>query len=77
MLLEEKDLIIIGLITCIIGIGIILMPLLRIKEHEKTHTSLSVMYQIEDYIVRSKLSFITGLIWIICGCTIQLGAYLL
>ena len=77
MLLEENDLIIIGLITCTIGIGIILMPLLRIKERKETHTSLSVMYQIEDYIIRSKLSFITGLIWIICGCIIQLGAYLL
>jgi len=77
MLLEEKDLLIIGLMTCIIGIAIILIPLLRIKERKETHTSLSVMYQIEDYIVRSKLSFITGLIWIICGFIIQLGAYLL
>ena len=77
MLLEEKDLLIIGLITCIIGIAIILIPLLRIKERKETHTSLSVMYQIEDYILRSKLSFITGLIWIICGCIMQLGAYLL
>lgn len=77
MLLEETDLIIIGLITCIIGIVIIVMPLLRIKEREETHTSLSVMYQIEDYIVRSKLSFVTGLIWVICGFIIQLGAYLL
>ena len=76
MLLEERDLFIIGLMACIVGIGIILLPLLRINDREKNHISLSVVYQLEECIIRGKISFITGLVWIICGFIIQLGAHI-
>ncbi len=76
MLLEDTHLTLIGLLMIIIGICILLIPRIVMKRPREYRTSISAVFEVEDYIARKKWIVITGLIWILSGLIMQIVGYL-